>query len=195
MRDFGQSGPLAEGRPSAKGTRQKGTRPSRAIGARVAREAQRWAGTPFVWGQSQKHVGCDCKGLVSGVARALDRPEADSFHGRFVAYRPDRPVPSRLLKEGLADLFDRVADVSGLSDGDVLLLEVSGAAQHLAIVTCGGTRAVHAQIAPNDRVKETSLRALLQVCPLNSAWRWRDLRAPRRSPAAPPTPTGGRSGV
>ncbi len=143
----------------------------RATGRRVAREAQAWIGTPFVWGQAQKGVGCDCKGLVAGVARALGRPEAETFHGRFAAYRPDRPVPSALLKEGLAELFDPVG--GELCDGDVLLLEVAGRAQHLAIVTHGGERAVHAQIAPTDRVKETSLRALLKLCRLHSAWRWR----------------------
>jgi cell wall-associated NlpC family hydrolase len=147
----------------------------RSFGARVAAEAQTWAGTPFVWGQSQKGQGCDCKGLVAGVARNLGRAEEATFYGQFSAYRPDRPVPSALLKEGLVALFNRVD--GDLQDGDVLLLEVrrgrTWAAQHLAIVTCGATRAVHAQIAPNDRVKETSLRALLKLCRLNSAWRWR----------------------
>jgi hypothetical protein len=48
-----------------------------------------------------KGVGCDCKGLVQGVARELGFPEAESFYATFASYRPDRPVPSRLLIEGM----------------------------------------------------------------------------------------------
>jgi cell wall-associated NlpC family hydrolase len=146
-------------------------------GARVAEEARQWVETPFVWGQATKGRGCDCKGLVAGVARELELPEAESVYALWSTHRPDRPVPNDLLKEGLASLFDPV-DVRGgelLEDGMVLLLQLPNGSGHLAIVTENGTRAVHAQIEPNDKVKETSLRAMLKVCRLMSAWRWREV--------------------
>lgn len=146
------------------------------IGALAAAEAKSHIGTPFVWQQSAKGVGCDCKGLLVSVARELGRPEAAGLYALMATYRPDRPVPAALLAKGLAATFDRVdLTADALRDGDVLLLRLNGQAQHLAIVTAGGDRAVHAQIAPNDRVKEASLPALLKLCPLHSAWRWREL--------------------
>lgn len=159
------------------------------FGDLVAEEARSWDGTPFVWGQSQKRVGCDCKGFVAGVARELGRPEASSFYGRFATYRRGAPLPVELLKEGLTELLDPLPAGSPLERGAVLLLKVGGRAQHLAIVTatdCGrdpcpyagrGTPcgfAMHAQLAPNDRVKETSLHALLKATSLDSVWTWRN---------------------
>ena len=34
-------------------------------------EARRWLGTPFMAGASVRGVGCDCAGLIEGVAREL----------------------------------------------------------------------------------------------------------------------------
>lgn len=106
------------------------------------------------------------------MARELGFPEADSLYAKVADYAPDRPVPSALLKEGLAAIFDPVSDIQ---PGDVLLLRTAklGPAGHIAIATDDG-KAVHAQIGPNNWVKEARLRALLAVCPLVSVWRWRD---------------------
>lgn len=136
----------------------------------VAAEAHEWLGTPFAWQQSQKGVGCDCKGLLWGVARELGFPEATSLYARVADYSPTRPVPSALLKEGMAAIFDPVEE---MRPGDVLLLKMHGKASHIAIVS-SETRAIHAQIGPKDWVKETSLRSLLKMFPVDSAWRWRD---------------------
>lgn len=148
----------------------------RRIGDRIALEAQAWIGTPFAWGQAQKQRGCDCKGLVEGVARELGRPEAASVYGLHRGYRPDRPVPSALLKEGLAALFDQVAAGEERA-GDVLLFDLAGRArvpQHLAIMAIGGERVIHADIASMS-VRERRLAAFLKDHRLNSAWRWRQL--------------------
>lgn len=106
------------------------------------------------------------------MARELGYPEAESLYAKVADYAVDRPVPSALLKEGLAAIFDPAAD---MLPGDVLLLKMSklGPAGHIAIVTSPDT-AVHAQIGSKDWVKETKLRALLSICPLVSVWRWRD---------------------
>lgn len=139
-------------------------------GELVANEAREWLGTKFHWQASAKQVGCDCKGLIWGVARELHFPEAETFYAKVVDYRVDRKVPTELLKEGMASVFEQAID---MQVGDVLLLQVKGKPQHLAIVT-PNNRAIHAQIAPKDWVKETSLRALLKLNPLDSIWRWRD---------------------
>lgn len=139
------------------------------FGERVAQEALSWVGTPFVWGQSQKGVGCDCKGFIAGVARELGRPEAANFYATFDGYRPDRPVPSDLLLEGMGATFKRVDDIK---PGDVLLLKHGKRPAHLAIATSEG-KAVHTQISSKAWVKETTLRALFHFYPLHSVWRWR----------------------
>ncbi len=152
----------------------------RAAAAAIAAEALTWIGTPFVWGQSQKGRGCDCKGLVAGVARECGRPEATSWAATFASYRPDRPVPSTVLLEGMAAVFDPVGlNADQLADGDVLLLAIGArpSPSHLAIVA--GDRAVHAWISPRERVRATPLAALLKTCRLHSAWRWRILSTKR----------------
>lgn len=145
-------------------------------GELIADEAREWIGTKFVWQASQKGVGCDCKGLVWGVARELGFPEAESLYAKVADYANDRPVPSALLQEGIAAIFDPVG-YADRKPGDILLMKhcVGGPVGHLAIVSSDDS-AIHAQIGPKDWVKETKLRALLAKCPLVSVWRWRDGR-------------------
>lgn len=145
-------------------------------GELVAAEAREWLKTPFVWQQSCKGVGCDCKGLLWGVARELGFPEAESLYAKVSDYSPTRPVPSALLKEGMAAIFDPVE--GELLPGDVLLLKVNGRngpTNHIAIISPDPARAIHAQAGgEKEWVKEMRLAALLKICPLDSAWRWRD---------------------
>jgi cell wall-associated NlpC family hydrolase len=145
------------------------------VGDQVAAEAQAWVGTPFVWGQSVKPSaqgpgGCDCKGLVAGVARELGRPEAASTYALFAHYRADRRAPADLLLEGMAVLFDRVGDVQ---PGDVLLLKHEGQPRHMAIAV-GGGRAVHALPGFNSSVRERPLDVITHRYPLHSIWRWKE---------------------
>jgi cell wall-associated NlpC family hydrolase len=141
---------------------------ARSRGRAIAAEALDWIGTPFVWGQSQKGVGCDCKGLVAGVFRELGRPEAESFYASFAGYRVDRPVPAELLTEGFSKLFRRVSEPK---PGDILLLKHAGRAGHMAIFV-GGDRAVHAYPGQNGAgVKSRPLDVLLHKYPLHSVWR------------------------
>jgi cell wall-associated NlpC family hydrolase len=141
------------------------------FGERVANEALSWKGTPFVWGQSQKGVGCDCKGLIAGVARELGRPEADSFYANVADYRDDRAVPSGLILQGMAATFDRVT-IDQIRLGDVLLGKHNGKPSHFAIYV-GNNTAVHTQIASKAYVKATALEVLFHFYPLHSVWRWR----------------------
>lgn len=133
----------------------------------VAEQAELWIGTPFRWQAQLRGIGCDCKGLVAGVARELGLPEANSVEA--IAANYERRVPTNALRAGLARLFDRVDERQA---GDVLLIRVSGVAQHLAIA------------APRDgapsRVIEAMCRGPQCVRPyrrsadeIDSIWRWR----------------------
>jgi cell wall-associated NlpC family hydrolase len=138
----------------------------------VVREAREWIGTPFRDQASAKGKGCDCKGLVWGVARELGFPEADSFYAQFVRYDlgPGGSVPHQLFLEGMEQLFDRADEPA---PGDILLLAYKRKPLHMAI--CCGDTAVHAQIGPKNWVKETRMGVLLhpKLYSLHSVWRWR----------------------
>lgn len=152
-------------------------------GLLAADEADQWLGTPGHWQASVKgpQGGCDCKGLVRGVAAELGWPEAANLYACMMTYRRDRPVPAQLLKQGLDDTFDRVAidkldPMAGRQPGDVLLGKIKGHPSHLGIVNRTG-QVVHADPVSKGKVRRTRLDAWLIFYPLDSAWRWKELRA------------------
>ena len=122
----------------------------------VVREAREWVGTPFHWQASLKGVGCDCKGLVWGVARSLGLPEAESVYAKVADYQIVEP---RRLLEGMRSTFRRVSD---LAMGRVVVIEMGGRLQHLGIVT--PQTLIHCTLRPPQQVVET---------PLTQAWRRR----------------------
>lgn len=137
------------------------------IGAQVAALAEEWLDVPFRW-QGTVRAGCDCKGLIAGIARELDRPEADSVEALAGDY--GGKVDVRRLKAGLARLFDQAQD---RQPGDVLLLRLGGMAQHLAIYT--------PTEANPDRIIEAMPTGPKRVRPgragegrIDSIWRWRE---------------------
>lgn len=143
-------------------------------GRDLAEEYWSWRGTPFRWQASLKGVACDCKGMIRGAAAALGRPEADSLHARFSEY--GAVVPVGLLKQGLADLFDRVpGDVP--ADGDVVLMLTGRPrrAQHLGGIARG--HVVHAYPQGPAQVIATELAVARRAWPFDSVWRFRGLEA------------------
>jgi hypothetical protein len=141
-------------------------------GEMVAQALPGWKGTPFHPVARIKGKGCDCKGLLWGIADELGFPEAQSDYARRTGYSltTKRGIPSDELVEGFKSLFDPADD---FAPGNVLLLKIGGDPKHIAICSTEG-RAYHAQIDPNPYVKEASLRSLLKMFPLHSIWRWRD---------------------
>lgn len=78
--------------------------------AAVIAEALEWVETPFHWHQSLKGVGCDCRGLIIGVAHALQltdwdcleysqNPDPDFFRERIeeICSPAPHPTPGTLL--------------------------------------------------------------------------------------------------
>ena len=102
----------------------------RTIGERVAQEAISWVGTPFIWQQATKGAGCDCKGLIAGVAKQLGLPEGDSLEALTKDYMV---VHEERLLAGLRTHFDVVAKNQPVELGDVILMVVGRKKQHLAI--------------------------------------------------------------
>ena len=141
------------------------------FGDKVVAEALEWVGTPFVWGQSQKDVGCDCRGLITGVARELGRREAECLYATLAGYRVDRAVPGSLLLEGMEATF---LPAKAILPGCVLLLKhkLTGRPAHMAIAV-SSERAVHAFPGRRSQVCERDLRVLFHKFPLHSVWRWK----------------------
>jgi cell wall-associated NlpC family hydrolase len=137
------------------------------IGQAIASEAENWLGVPFHW-QGRNKAGCDCKGLIAGVARECGRPEADSLEAMSANY--STRVNTKDLLAGLKRMFDRADDVQA---GDILLLNVKGSPQHMAIaVPIEGQpmRAIQAIHTGPMRVVATRIPKDM----VHSIWRWRE---------------------
>lgn len=137
------------------------------IGDQITAEAETWIDVPFKW-QGRVKAGCDCKGLIAGVAKACGRPEAGSLPALAGDY--SAKVDVKRLKAGLTELFDEAAE---RRPGDVLLVRLGGSAQHLAIYA--------PTEAKPDRVIEAMPTGPGRVRPgraspgrIDSIWRWRD---------------------
>lgn len=137
--------------------------------AAIVAEARSWIDTPFHWGQAAKGVGCDCKGLIYGVARAVGLAEAEAAIAGFTGYR-DRP-DVRLLERSLAALLDPVGRPE-LRPGDVLQLVVARKPMHLAIYA-GADRLIHTA-AGLRRVREVPMRSAWGAA-VHQVWTWRSL--------------------
>ena len=131
----------------------------------IVTEARSWKGTPFRWQASVKGLGCDCKGLVIGVARACGLPEAESLHARMADYG-DR-VDVRLMKAGLAATLRQT---TGPLPGDVILLHTGGKPQHLAMLI-----APNRMIHTHTGIEKVSEAPFTRVWPIDSFWTWPSL--------------------
>lgn len=135
-------------------------------GASMVKAARGWVGTPFHHQGRMKRTqsrrgGCDCLGLLVGVAAELEL---------MTARPPIRPlaafdetdyghVPDGKRMEAVFDvLFWKVAP-DELAPGDVLLMRLDKAPQHVGIVSdyhAGGLGIIHA-LASARRVVEHAL--------------------------------------
>ena len=102
--------------------------------AAVVAEARTWIGTPFHHQASLKGIGCDCIGLVVGVARALGLPEADRFANdpRFRGYART-PVPWSLLA-ACKEYLDEI-DAEARQPGDVAQFTFASEPMHFGIIS------------------------------------------------------------
>jgi cell wall-associated NlpC family hydrolase len=142
----------------------------------IVAEAREWIDTRVVGCGAQKGVGCDCKGLVAGVARAVGRREGDSLAAHAGNY-DIRKVDPRRLRTGIAALFDQARQAR---PGDILLLRIANRAQHMAFVSEAEagvpTRMIHAIAHRPFRVREVPFDAYW-AARLDSIWTWRGMGA------------------
>ena len=146
--------------------------PSLSRGAMVAAQAELWIDTPFVWQGRVRGHGCDCKGLVAGIAAELGFAEAASLEAMAGDYGDGAPVPLARLRRGLAKLFDMVP-VADRQPGDVLLVKLRRLPQHLAIFAPRDVRpdrAIEAMAGHPGRVRPADW----STDRIDSAWRWRE---------------------
>jgi NlpC/P60 family putative phage cell wall peptidase len=129
--------------------------------AEVAAEARRWLATPFAHQGRTKGLGCDCGGLVGGVAMALGiiPPTwwTTVFDPQFGGYGRQ---PAHGTLQLVCESF--MARVDEPEVGDVLLMRFAAEPQHLAIAVdyrWGGLAIVHA-LESEGRVIEHRLAPL-----------------------------------
>lgn len=137
------------------------------IGEQIAARAEEWIDVPFQW-QGRVRAGCDCKGLIAGVAGELGRPEANSLQALAGDY--GGVVDPGRLRAGLGWLFDKVTERQA---GDILLLKFKGVAQHLAIACPTEKhpdRVIEAMCSRPNKVRPAHWPARY----VDSIWRWRD---------------------
>lgn len=126
-----------------------------ATGPAIVAEAKRWVGVPWHHQASIK-AGCDCIGLVVGVADSLGMPEAAAWRAdtRFRGYGPT-PVPEKLL-EACDVYLDRIAVVAATL-GDILLFAFQRDPMHFGIISATDPVYVIHAYQPRDKVVENSL--------------------------------------
>lgn len=110
--------------------------------------ARQWVGTVYHHGQAVKGLGCDCGGLVFGVAKEAGFVPKDAAYENVPRAIPDNYLRQTLRRYGMRSVpyYDR-------KPADVLVLEVLGREQHLGI--CCGETFLHVMM--DGRVVETPL--------------------------------------
>ncbi len=129
--------------------------------AAIVRTAQDWIGTPYRHQMARKLVGCDCLGLIIGVARevGLRTPDVLPPYTRdWLEYGSGEP-----LLEKLDEYLERRPCSEPAELGDVLVFRMAArmSAKHLGI-----------QVSPASMVHSQE-RYGVHVAPLGQAWRRR----------------------
>ena len=134
----------------------------------IVDEARRWIRTPFHWQASKRGAGCDCKGLIVGVGKAVGLPEAHDLACAVHDY--GAVVDESRLRATLEKLL---APVTEPRPGDVMLLKVGTPlkAQHLGLFV-GSGRMIHCYQAGPECVIEVPIG---RSRPIDSYWTWPSL--------------------
>jgi len=125
----------------------------------IVSAARGWLGTRFHHqGRLKKSEnnkgGVDCLGLLIGISAELNLPFTEQDETSY-SHSPD----TQKLREKLAHSLQEI-NISEINYGDILLLNIDGQAQHLAIVSdmADGIGIIHAY-APARAVVEHALDA------------------------------------
>jgi len=121
--------------------------------AQIVNAARQWLGTPFHHQARLKGVGCDCIGLVIGVARELGliAPDFD------ISGYPRVPDGTTLMSTARQHMTE--IDRAAMQPGDVVVVSFDKDPQHFGILgdyRHGGLSIIHGASNPG-RVIETRL--------------------------------------
>lgn len=92
-------------------------------------EARKWIGTPYIHQGRLINKGCDCVGLIIGIAKKLN---ISSFNYTAYDRQPDPDIMGKLLTE---NLIKSNRNKQNLLHADILWIKFGKHPQHLAIVT------------------------------------------------------------
>ena len=109
----------------------------------IVHAAKLWLGTPFHLQGRVKNVGCDCLGLLMGIAKELNLKATDGTP--LVNFdRSDYHIihDGKILEEQLDKLLEQTDQIE---EGSLLLLEYDKNPQHLAIASSNNS-IIHAHI-------------------------------------------------
>lgn len=101
------------------------------ISTLITNQAKQWIDAPYLH-QGRSRLGCDCIGLIIGVAQELD-----ILPPHFLDYPYERePDPDFLIGQ-LEEYCDQIAmgntfDKSALQPGDILVFRIKSYPRHLA---------------------------------------------------------------
>lgn len=118
----------------------------------IIAEAITWEGTRFHHQESTKGAGCDCKGLVYGVAKIFGLDQTAGYMEDYKAYA--RSVDGRQMRR-LLDTYMNPKPKAKASAGDVLWLSFLMFPQHLGILL-PENKIIHAS-EPDKRVVRHSI--------------------------------------
>ena len=101
----------------------------------IVSEARRWIGTPFHHQARIKGKGCDCLGLIVGVAKELKLKDKQ---GKLLSYHDEcnysrQPNCTHLIDK-LSSLLDQIP-IADLRPGDIGVFKIGENPQHLAILS------------------------------------------------------------
>jgi len=137
----------------------------------VIDEARSWVGTPFHHQAALKGVGCDCAGLVRGVAEACDL--APGFLQRWRGHSNYGRVPNPRRMERTLRAFLLPVPLAEMRVGDVLWMQWRrDLPMHLGLLAAheGRLTLIHA-LEDIGRVVEHGLTAEWR-CRVVSVWRY-----------------------
>jgi NlpC/P60 family putative phage cell wall peptidase len=135
--------------------------------AQIIEEARTWAGTRWHHQASKKGVGCDCIGLIVGVARVLGIEGAAEYDACLEA-RGYGHIPDPTMLTIMAKRFLLPINFDDMQVADILVMRFAVEPQHFALISeAKCARIIHAY-AEARRVTEHGMDAL---------WRSRVVRA------------------
>lgn len=101
-------------------------------GSVIIAQARTWLGTPFHHQGRLKGVGCDCLGMIIGIADELQLTHDDvllsSFDRTDYSHTPNTTALLTTMEAYLQEITD-------IQPGDIALMQIQNNPQHLGIIT------------------------------------------------------------